>query len=150
MILKNVNHINIVVKNFDISKYFFEYFLQLKRHSTDERAYLVGEKGPVLVVLEFPRMCPPDLASDRHQCFRGITFAVDSLSDLIKHAWQCGVEPFVFDDTGGETPISRDAPDTVSEDMKVSVRDLNANLWHFTAADRRQRQSDKLRRACND
>jgi hypothetical protein len=55
-ILKNINHINIIVKYFAQSQGFFEHFLELQPHSGDERAYLVGEGGPILVALEFPPM----------------------------------------------------------------------------------------------
>ena len=132
MHLKDVNHVNIIVKNFENSRFFFESFLGLEKHSSDDRAYLVGEEGPILVALEFPLMEAPDLKQDKHQCFRSISFVVESIRDVVHRALECNLEPFLFENDGDSSPITLDC----LEDIKtISIRDSDTNLWQFIEAE---------------
>ncbi|MFC1750834.1 VOC family protein [Pseudomonadota bacterium] len=132
MILKNVNHVNIIVKDLNESRKFFEDFLMLEKHSTYKSAYLIGNNGPILVALEFPKMSTPNLHEDKHQCFKSITFEVDSLADLVNHAANCGINTFSFDDDNIDTPVGANSISPLNKVGRVSVRDNDANLWHFT------------------
>jgi catechol 2,3-dioxygenase-like lactoylglutathione lyase family enzyme len=132
--LRNLNHMNIIVQDMMRARAFIEGFLGLRRHSTFESAYIIGDEDPLLVVLEFPKARTPDLAHDHHHRRRGITLVVDSLPELCKKSLAFGLSLFIIKSDGSEIPLRQATRDDFDAVAAIGVRDHDANLWRFVQA----------------
>lgn len=122
--LENINHINVIVRSLARARPFFEGFLGLTPHSSLAGAYVVGDGEPLVIALEFPAAKDP-IPDDRHRFGRAIVFEVASIGAVLDGCRDHGLEPVEQCGPGQERALQS------ATSARVSVRDLDGNLWSF-------------------
>lgn len=129
--IRNVNHIGIVCKNFRSASKFLTDVLGCKPHEHEGWFRLPGS-ALLIHVIDIDEVVPPS-EEELYHYYHHTAFETDDLYGILGRALDGGYRVFQMNMTGEESQIG-ERDDPLSFGLRtLFVRDEDGNLWEFLA-----------------